>query len=138
MSFFWSSTPEPAKKPAPTKAKEFDDLLASKDLELQAILEGGSIEDIGKKDNVKENVIGNATSRAAPRAAAQSSMNGILPLPHDSKMISEHKMWLGVPRNYIILIVATMTMGGLLAKFMGFIDSSEADVSTKTTAVYGS
>jgi len=131
MSFLWSPTKAPDAASVDTNKREFDDLLASKDLELQAILEGGSVEApaaSGPEDSKIPAASGARRSAARPSASAAAAA---APTAGDAKLNPELKMWFGVPRNYVLLVLIVMFMGIIVSQYMGAI-WNETEVNEKT------
>ncbi len=137
MSFLWGSPTKSVPEPVASVASEFDDLLNAKDLELQAILDGGLM---GKPSEEARSNVGNDSmvpssapgSRISTRHTTVES--GVVATPVvtglTSKSNVETKMWLGVPRKYIITILVTISMGTIIAKYMESI-WSDTDLNEK-------
>jgi hypothetical protein len=157
MSFLWS-TAKPTEAPASEakgKVTEFDDLLNSKDLELQAILGGApSADDASKKSGgadtnpyvnltveggtiSSKEVTGPSGSRgskarakpgASPAAAAAAAAQ-------DTKLASDQKLF-GVPRNYVVVVAMALIMGGFLFQYMGDV-WGDTELNSKTVETEG-
>jgi len=155
MSFLWSPakpTEAPPAVEAKDKVNEFDDMLNSKDLELQAILGGATPADDASKSKGAEDtnpyvnltVEGGAMSSkevssgsrgskartkpgAAPSAAAASTP--------DAKLANDQKLF-GVPRNYIIVVSMALIMGAFLFEYMGDV-WGDTELNSKTVETEG-
>lgn len=128
MSFFWggSATPSTKETDAPAevevKAKEFDDLLLSKDLELQAILDGDFSS--GTPSKLPADTKTPAATVEKARATARSvpdKPSAKVAAATDTKLNPMPKLVFGVPRNYIIVVFIVIFMGGILFKYMDAI-----------------
>lgn len=157
MSFLWSPA-KPTEAPASEakgKVNEFDDLLNSKDLELQAILGGAPPADDTSKKNGSADVNpyvnltvegGTISSKevSGPLGARGSKARtkpGALPLSaaaasaQDTKLASDQKLF-GVPRNYVIVVTMALIMGGFLSQYMGDV-WGDTELNSKTVETEG-
>mmetsp|Transcript_14036 Transcript_14036/g.23797 ORF Transcript_14036/g.23797 Transcript_14036/m.23797 type:complete len:145 (+) Transcript_14036:52-486(+) len=128
MSFFWGSSETSSKKEAENspaevevKAKEFDDLLLSKDLELQAILDGDFSSDTPSKPPAATKTPSATSEKARTSNRSVPEKPVVVVAATDTKLNTAPKLIFGVPRNYIIVVFIIVFMGGILFKYMDAI-----------------
>mmetsp|Transcript_10251 Transcript_10251/g.12438 ORF Transcript_10251/g.12438 Transcript_10251/m.12438 type:complete len:153 (-) Transcript_10251:233-691(-) len=130
MSFLWGSgTPaSESTSEVSMQTKEFDDLLASKDAELEAILGGLDTPEpsapstsVVVSTKVAEKII-------VPSSTLSEKSRGVSSRPthqpnqtktSDNKISSNDNTVLGVPRKYVLFVFMTLFMGAFLFQFMG-------------------
>lgn len=137
MDFLWSgSKTDTPNADVALQTKEFDDLLASKDAELQAILGGLDIPEpsapsvplLSKGTDV---TMSSSSSTSTVGTTKKSSTSGnttvssrpthtqTLPRTNEIKSTSEVNTVLGVPRKYVLFVFMTLFMGLSIFKLMG-------------------
>lgn len=126
MSFLWGSSEsqpqESTSSEVSMQTKEFDDLLASKDAELQAILGGlDTIEPSAPSTEIMvpaTNNVSEKTSRISSRPSHQPTQTKTDQNNKNGNSNNENTV-LGVPRKYVLFVFMTLFMGASLFKFMG-------------------
>ena len=120
MSFLWSPAKTNDSAAAESNKKEFDDLLASKDLELQAILDGGAPASPPAEQASNEAAIPAAVSntRRAQRTSAPAAGTSAAPIAGDAKLDLSPKLIFGIPRNLVIVVSMIAFAGAMVIKYM--------------------
>ena len=141
MSFFWGSPKAKESESLivtpPSSAREFAENTKEKDLELQAILEGTSIAapavtavppaPAAKEKSIPSAAAGSKDKKARPSARATS---GTVKKETDTKLVPEPKLWFGVPRKYIVVVIVTIFMLTVIFRLMSNIWGA-TDINTE-------
>ena len=141
MNFLWGGSPKPGPPPKfvetpPSSAREFAENTKELDLELQALLKDTSIAAPEvtqvppapkpaetKIPPVKANGAKSEKKRAAPVSSSTTEQET------DAKLTPEPKLWFGVPRKYVVVVLIILFMVAIITRLMASIWGA-SDLST--------
>lgn len=131
--FLFGAAAPPSPAPVPDVSSEFDQLLNSKDLELQAILGGNTpaAEATAPAPAATDSLISNSAVVSGARPVRQQTV-APAPAPSSTRVTTEIKTVLGIPSKYVITVLLTIVVG-LLIYFMQSAIWRDTDLNEKKT-----